>query len=75
MDLGAQIIVITNTSPFFKGIAVIIAGALALWFARSYKADKEEDFGRKVFTYLAIFIILYGIFLLVLRPQWWNPPY
>lgn len=68
---------ITNTSPVFKGLAVVVTGVVALLFAWWMRKRWQEPLegGFKVFLGLAIFIILYGLFILVFQPHWWNPPY
>ena len=76
-DWGIQFIEFTNTSPLFKGGATVLVGLLALvlfaWFVR--KNNRQWEFGQKVFLALSVFIILYGLSILVLQPHWWDPPY
>jgi putative flippase GtrA len=68
---------ITNTNPTFKGLSVIIAGLIALLFAYWMNKRWKEPLkgGFLVFIGLAVFIVLYGLFILVFQPHWWNPPY
>ncbi len=72
-----NLVVITNTSPLFKGLAVTLVGLAALLLAWWLKERRREPLkgGFLVFIGLAIFIVLYGLFILILRPMWWNPPY
>lgn len=75
-ELGVKIIQITNLSPVFKGIATILVGVIALSFVLYMKRKGEaESVGFKVFTYLSIFIILFGLYILIFRPGWWKLPY
>ncbi|MFA5034568.1 MAG: hypothetical protein WC500_02145 [Candidatus Margulisiibacteriota bacterium] len=72
-----DIVQFTNTSPVFKGLGALIVGVVALLFAWWMRKRWQEPLegGFKVFLGLAIFIILYGLFILVFQPHWWNPPY
>jgi hypothetical protein len=76
-DFGVKLIEFTNTSPLFKGGATALVGMLAvgfvLWFVK--KSGRQWEVGHKVFLALAIFIIAYGLFILVFQPHWWNLPY
>ncbi len=65
-----------NESPIFKGSAICLVALLALAFAwwRKERGEKLQG-GFLVFICLAIFIFLFGLFLLILQPHWWNPPY
>jgi len=75
-ELGVKIIQITNMSPVFKGIATILAGVIALSFVLYMKKKGEpESIGVKVFTYISIFIILFGLYILIFKPGWWELPY
>ena len=77
MDFGARIIQITSMSPIFKGLLTLIVGTLALLFVWYMKKKKNEpdSIGFRIFTALAIFIVIYGLFILIFQPQWWLPPY
>ncbi|MFA6170282.1 MAG: hypothetical protein WCW67_07755 [Candidatus Margulisiibacteriota bacterium] len=72
-----DIVQFTNTSPFFKGFGALIVGVAALLFAWWMRKRWQEPLagGFKVFIGLAVFIVLYGLFILVFQPHWWNPPY
>ncbi len=76
-DFGVKLIQFTNMDPVFKGAAVTIVGLLALLFAFYMRERWKEPLknGFLVFIGLAVFIILYGLFILIMRPHWWNPPY
>jgi phosphoglycerol transferase MdoB-like AlkP superfamily enzyme len=67
----------TNMSPVFKGGSVTIAGLVALLFVLWMKQRWKEPLrgGFLVFIVLAVFVVLYGLFILIFRPLWWNPPY
>jgi len=67
----------TNFSPFFKGPALIVLGLLALLFAYYMKRRWKEpaSAGYWIFVGLAVFIILFGSYILFLQPQWWKLPY
>ncbi len=72
-----QFIEIINMNPIFKGAAVIIVGLLALFFAWWMRERWKEPLkgGFLVFVGLSIFIVLYGLYILVLQPNWWALPY
>ncbi|MFA5875840.1 MAG: hypothetical protein WC901_04040 [Candidatus Margulisiibacteriota bacterium] len=76
-DFGVKLIEFSNTSPIFKGGATTLVGILALvfvlWFMK--KTGRKWEIGQKVFLGLAVFIVLYGLFILIFQPHWWNPPY
>jgi len=76
-DLGVKIIQITSINPTFKGLATLIAGLLALvfvWYMKKVK-NEPDSISFRIFTALAIFIVLFGLFILIFQPQWWLPPY
>jgi sensor histidine kinase regulating citrate/malate metabolism len=66
-----------NTSPVFKGAAVIIVGLVALgfsyWMVKRWKEPMSWQF--MIFIGLSIFVVLYGLFILIFQPQWWQPPW
>lgn len=72
-----KIIQFTNMNPVFKGGAAIIAGLSALMFAlwMRKRFDEPATIFYKIFVGLCIFIVLYGSFVLVFRPNWWALPY
>ncbi|MBI5700142.1 hypothetical protein HZC35_07570 [Candidatus Saganbacteria bacterium] len=72
-----KIVQFTNFSPIFKGGGVVIVGLLALLFALYMKNRRKEPatFAFNLFLGLSIFVILYGIFILIFRPAWWVLPY
>jgi len=76
-EFGIKIIQITNMDPIFKGTSVIIVGLIALFFAWWMKEKWKEPLrgGLLVFISLSIFIILYGLYILVFQPNWWKLPY
>jgi hypothetical protein len=76
-EFGVRLIQFTNMNPVFKGASVTIAGLMALLFALWMKERWKEPLkgGFLVFIGLSIFIILYGLFILIFRPQWWSLPY
>lgn len=76
-DFGAQLIQVSNMSPVFKGAAITIVGLLALLFAYWLNKKWQEPLrgGFLVFIGISIFIVLYGLFLLIFQPQWWKLPY
>jgi hypothetical protein len=76
LNFGDRLIIITNLSPIFKGSATLFIGVLALFFALYMKKKGEpEGIGIKVFIGLSIFIIIYGLYILLFRPDWWLLPY
>ncbi len=74
---GTGFIIFMNTSPFFKGITVIIAGLIGLgfscWMVKRWREPMSLQF--MIFIGLSIFIALYGLFILIFQPQWWIPPW
>jgi hypothetical membrane protein len=75
-ELGVKILSFAATSPIFKGAGLIVLGILAVLFGLYFKRlNKENVWGFYLFIGISIFMILYGIFLLILRPDWWKLPY
>ena len=76
-DWGVKFIQFTNMSPIFKGGWVAIVGLIALLFALWMNRRWKEPLwgGFLVFVALSIFIVLYGLFILIFQPQWWKLPY
>jgi hypothetical protein len=76
-EFGVKVIEFTNMSPVFKGGAVTIAGIIALlfawWMSKRWKEPVKGGF--IVFIALAVFIVLYGLFILIFQPRWWDLPY
>lgn len=72
-----RIVQFTNFSPIFKGGGVVIVGLLALWFALYMKTRRKEPatVSYNLFLGLSIFVILYGLFILIFQPRWWVLPY
>jgi hypothetical protein len=74
---ATDFIVFMNTSPIFKGVSVMIVGAIALlfcyWMVKKWNEPMSWQF--KVFIGLSAFIFLYGLFILIFQPQWWIPPW
>jgi len=75
--MSIQLSQLTNFIPLFKGPALIILGLLALLFAwwMKKKWNEPSSFGYWVFVGLAVFIVLFGLFILLFQPQWWRLPY
>lgn len=76
-EMGVKFIQFTNMNPIFKGSSVVAAGLLALFFAWWMRERWGEPFkgGFLVFIGLAIFITLYGLYILIFQPNWWALPY
>lgn len=74
---GVAILEFANTSPIFKGLGVIFVGAMALLYAyymvKRWKEPMTVSF--KIFIGFSIFVVLYGLFILIFRPAWWIPPW
>ena len=74
-SLSLRILHWTMTSPIFKGLGFVGLGAVGLTFGwRAHQKGEKMEFGFSLYLILAAFILLYGLFLLVLRPHWWTPP-
>ena len=76
-EWAVRFVAYTNMDPTFKGSSVTVVGALALlfafWMHRRWKEPLKGGF--LVFIGVAIFIVLYGLFVLIFQPQWWKLPY
>lgn len=73
-----KIVQFTNFSPIFKGGGVVIVGLVALLFAlymKNRRKEPRQGGAFNLFLGLSIFVILYGIFILIFRPAWWVLPY
>ena len=72
-----KVIQFVNMNPVFKGGATIIVGSLALLFALWVRKrfNEPDTIFYKIFVGTCIFIILYGSYILVFRPNWWLLPY
>jgi hypothetical protein len=74
---GLSFFIYAYSSPVFKGITVIIAGLIALgfcyWMVKRWKEPMSWQF--RIFIGLSIFVVLYGLFILIFQPQWWIPPW
>ena len=77
MDFGTKLIQITNYSTTFKGLAVAVAGlaGLGFWYYMKTKWNEPESFGFKVFHWFSVFVIFFGLYVLLFRPGWWKLPY
>jgi hypothetical protein len=64
-------------NPIFKGGSVTVVGLIALlfalWMNRRWKEPLRGGF--LVFIGVSIFIVLFGLFVLIFQPQWWKLPY
>lgn len=76
-DWGIKLIQFTNMSPVFKGGLTAVVGLVALLFALWMNARWKEPVkgGFLVFISVAIFIAIFGLFILIAQPQWWKLPY
>lgn len=75
-ELGVKIIRFVATSPIFKGVGLIVLGLLAILFALYFRRlSKKSILGFYIFIGISVFLILYGVFLLIVRPDWWKLPY
>jgi heme/copper-type cytochrome/quinol oxidase subunit 4 len=76
-EWAVRFVAFTNMSPTFKGGSVAIVGLVALlfalWMNRRWKEPLKGGF--LVFIGVSIFIVLYGLFILIFQPQWWKLPY
>ena len=76
-SLGIKILQFTNMNPIFKGSAIVIVALSAILFAlwMRKRFNEPATIFYKLFIGLCIFIMLYGSYILVFRPQWWKLPY
>ncbi|MBU0573825.1 MAG: hypothetical protein KKH83_05055 [Candidatus Margulisbacteria bacterium] len=74
---GIWLIEISDRSPLFKGSALLALALLAFafaYFARK-KLGEPAGFGYYLFMAVSVFILFYGSFILIARPNWWALPY
>ena len=76
-EFGVKLMQFLNFSHLFKGGSVIIVGLLALLFSWWMKEKWQEPVkgGFLFFVGLSIFITLYGLFILLFKPNWLALPY
>ena len=76
-DWGANLIMTMNMNPAFKGGMVAITSLVALLFAFWMKKRWNEpaSSGFVMFVSLAVFCLVFGLFVLIFQPQWWKLPY
>ncbi len=73
-DKSVSIIRFVSESPIFKGSALIILAAFVLLFSFSmYKNGKKLDAPFLIFIFIGAFILIYGLFILAVRPELWKP--
>jgi heme/copper-type cytochrome/quinol oxidase subunit 4 len=75
--MAEKLVYFTNFNPVFKGVGTIIVGLLALLFALYMRNRRKEQatLSNNLFLGLSIFVIVYGLFILIFRPAWWVLPY
>jgi len=66
-----------SRTTLFKGSALVLLGIFALLFAYYMKKkwNEHNSFGFFLFVGVACFIILFGLYILVISPNWWALPY
>jgi len=74
-DTGINLITFASQSPLFKGTSLIVLAIFSLAFGWWFNKGNKESKGFWVYVLAALIILAYGIFILVVRPQWWLPPY
>jgi hypothetical protein len=76
-DLVIKIVQFTSFNPLFKGASVVIASLLALLFAGFMYWRWKEPLrgGFLVFIGLALVALVFGLYILVFQPAWWQLPY
>ena len=71
-----KIVTFMSQNPIFKGSGLIVLSVLALVFANWLKGKgKKPSFELWVFIGVAVYILVYGIYILIFRPNLWSPPY
>lgn len=74
-ETGVRIIRYVSESPVFKGSALIVLAVIAILGAvLMAKSGRKKDFNFWVFVAVAAIILIYGLYILIMRPQWWLPP-
>jgi len=74
-ETGISLISFMSTSPVFKGIALMLLSVLAVLFGFWFNKGSEPSNNFKMYLAVAGIIFLYGLFILIVRPHWWLPPY
>lgn len=74
-ETGVRAIRFISESPLFKGSALIVLALIAFLSAvLMAKSGRKKDLNFWVFVAVASIILIYGTYILVMRPQWWQPP-
>ncbi|MCU0641286.1 MAG: hypothetical protein MUC35_04265 [Candidatus Margulisbacteria bacterium] len=76
-EQGIAFITFLNMSPVFKGGASLAVGLVALLFAFWMRQRWHEPLSWqfRIFIGVALFVTLFGLFVLVFQPRWWQLPY
>jgi len=76
-ETAVKIAQITGYSRTFKGLGLMVLGATALLFAYYMKKrwNEPKSFGFYLFIAVGAIILVYGLIVLALRPNWWALPY
>ncbi len=74
-DAGVRIIAFISQNPLFKGISLIVLAVLAALFGLWFNKGNNVSKGFWGYMLVVLVIFIYGIYILIVRPQWWLPPY
>ena len=65
-----------STDALYKGVGLILLGCVASSFALWVKRRGDPpSLGWYLFLGIALFILGYGIFLVMVQPPWWHVPH
>ena len=72
-ETGIGIIRFMSESPIFKGSSLIVLAIIAFAFAFLRKEDAQRHGAAYwMFVVVTAIILIYGIFILAVQPQWWK---
>ncbi|MFH1386554.1 MAG: hypothetical protein ABIH50_02705 [bacterium] len=64
-------------STFIRGLLIVGVGLLALLFAYYMNKRWQEPLKGSFLVFIAIagFVVFFGLYVLLLQPEWWRLPY
>lgn len=74
-ESGAGAIRFVSENPVFKGSMLILLSLIAFSsVAVMLRNGRKRDLNFWIFFTAAALIFIYGLFILIARPLWWQPP-
>lgn len=74
-ETGISLISFVSTNPVFKGVALMLLSVLAVVFGLWFNKGNKPSSSFNMYLAVAGVIFIYGLFILIVRPHWWLPPY